>query len=111
MLRNDEVAQAIHHSGHVTAAAFWAAGTAGALTADRAACVIARITPGMVRMSVSDPTQAAATLVVDVADADVSRVKGAHAARVGLARRGAGVRLTIDTSGTAGTTLQFSLHR
>lgn len=108
--RNDEVAQAIHHSGQVTAAAFWAAGTAGGLAADRAACVIARRTPGMVRMSVSDPTQAGATLVIDVADTDVARVKGADAARVVLARHGDGVRLTIDTSGTAGTSVQFSLH-
>jgi len=111
VLRNDEVAQAIRHSGHVTAAAFWAAGSAGGLTADRAACVIARITPGSVRMSVSDPTQAADVLVIDVAGADVARVKGADANRVVLARRGDGVRLTIDTSGTAGTTLSFTLHR
>lgn len=111
VLRNDEVAQAIQHSGHVTAAAFWKAGAVGALTADRAACVIARITPGMVRMSVSDPTHSATTLVIDVAQTAVTRVKGAGAARVALARRGDGIRLTIDTAGTAGTTLEFSLHR
>ncbi|WP_181905665.1 polysaccharide lyase 8 family protein [Microbacterium bovistercoris] len=110
VIRNDEVAQAIRHSSFVTAAAFWRAGSAGDLTADRAACVIARKTPGMARMSVSDPTQSASTLVVDVAGTAVSRVKGADAGRVSLARHGDGVRLTIDVSGTAGETLEFSLH-
>lgn len=111
MIRNDGAAQAIQLSMHVTAAAFWAAGSAGALTSDRAACVIARITPGMTRMSVSDPTQSGATLVIDVAGSRATRVKGDDAGRVRLARRGDGIRLTIDTTGTAGTTLQFSLHR
>lgn len=110
VLRNDETAQAIRHSGHVTAAAFWAAGTVDDLTVDRAACVIARKTPGMIRMSVSDPTQTGTALVVDVAATGVTRVKGTDAARVSLARRGNGVRLTIDVTGTAGTTLAFSLH-
>ncbi|WP_309128202.1 polysaccharide lyase 8 family protein [Microbacterium sp.] len=110
VLRNDEGAQAITHSGHVTAAAFWRAGTAGAVSVDRAACVIARITPGMVRMSVSDPTQAGAVLTVDVAGTAATRVKGSDAGRVALARHGDGVRLTINVSGTAGATLSFSLH-
>lgn len=111
VIRNDGVAQAVQLSTHVTAAAFWAAGSAGALTSDRAACVIARITPGMTRMSVSDPTQSGATLVIDVAGSRATRVKGDDADRVRLARRGDGIRLTIDTTGTAGTTLEFSLHR
>ncbi|MFC4137647.1 MULTISPECIES: polysaccharide lyase 8 family protein [unclassified Microbacterium] len=110
VIRNDEVAQAIRHSSFVTAAAFWRAGSAGDLTADRAACVIARKTPGMARISVSDPTQSASTLVVDVAGTAVSRVKGADAGRVSLARHGDGVRLTLDVSGCAGETLAFSLH-
>ncbi len=36
VLRNDAVAQAIRHSGHVTAAAFWSAGAAGGIAVDRA---------------------------------------------------------------------------
>lgn len=111
VIRNDGVAQAIQLSKHVTAAAFWAAGSTGALTSDRAACVIARITPGVTRMSVSDPTQSGATVVIDVAGSRATRVKGDDADRVRLARRGDGIRLTIDTAGTAGTTLKFSLHR
>ncbi|MDQ4215532.1 polysaccharide lyase 8 family protein [Microbacterium capsulatum] len=110
VLRNDDVAQAIRHSARVVAAAFWKPGTVEDITVDRAACVIARKTPGMVRMSVSDPTQKAARLIVDVADAAVTRVKGADAGRVTLAPQGDGVRLTIDVSGTAGTTLEFSLQ-
>lgn len=111
VLRNDEVAQAIQHSGHVTAAVFWKAGTAGRITADRAACVVLRTSPGMLRMSASDPTQQGAPLIVDVAGTAVTRVKGADAYRVSLVRHGDGVRLTVDTSGTAGGTISFSLHR
>ncbi|MFE6735163.1 polysaccharide lyase 8 family protein [Microbacterium sp. NPDC057650] len=110
VLRNDETAQAIRHSSFVTAASFWRAGTVGDLSVDRAACVIVRKNPGMVRMSVSDPTQSASALTVDLANTAVKRVKGADAARISFARRGAGVRLTIDVSGTAGETLAFSLH-
>ncbi len=73
--------------------------------------MIARTTPGMVRMSVSEPTQSGAALTIDVDDTRVARVKGTDAHRVDLVRRGDGIRLTVDTSGTAGGAIAFSLHR
>ncbi|UJP10061.1 polysaccharide lyase 8 family protein [Microbacterium sp. KUDC0406] len=110
VLRNDETAQAIRHSRHVTAVAFWKAGRVDDISVDRTACVIARKTPGMVRMSVSDPTQSASRLVIELADTRVRRAKGTDARRVSVSQRRDGVRLTIDVSGTAGETLEFSLH-
>ncbi len=111
VLRNDQTAQAIQHSAHVIAAAFWKAGTVGDVTVDRAACVILRKTPGMIRMSVSEPTQAGATIVLDIANTTVTRVQGRDAGRVVLARTGQVARVTIDASGTAGGTIEFSLQK
>lgn len=111
VLRNDETAQAIQPSAHVTAAAFWKAGSVGDLTVDRAACVILRKNPGMIRVSVSEPTQAGMTVVLDIADTPVTRVKGRDADRVAVVRTSQGVRVTVDASGTAGGTIEFSLQK
>ena len=111
VLRNDAVAQAVATAAHLTAVAFWAAGTVGDLTVDRSACLVARKTPGTVRVAISDPTQVQDRIVLTVADTHATRVGGADADRVALERAGSGVRLVVDTRDTAGATIEFVLQR
>ncbi|MBN9156844.1 MULTISPECIES: polysaccharide lyase 8 family protein [unclassified Microbacterium] len=111
ILRNDETAQAIQPAPHVVAAAFWKAGSVGEVSVDRAACVILRKTPGMTRISVSEPTQKEATVVIDLANTTASRANGPDADRVSVVRRADGVRVTVDVSAAAGRTVEFVLQR
>lgn len=78
---------------------------------DRAACVILRKTPGMTRISVSEPTQKEATVVIDLANTTVSRANGPDAGRVSVVRRADGARVTVDVSAAAGRTVEFVLQR
>lgn len=110
VLRNDGAAQAVRWT-NVTAASFWRAATVGDFSSTSSMCLLARKVPGMVRLSVSDPTQAQTTLDVAVSDTAVTRVKGPDAGRVTLTRRGSTASLAVDVQGTAGATLEFSLHQ
>ncbi|SIN88728.1 polysaccharide lyase 8 family protein [Agromyces cerinus] len=110
VLRNDADVQAISPAKWVTAATFWKAATVGDLSIDGSACLIVRKTPGVVRVAISDPTQVQSSIAVQIAETRVARVTGADAARVSLERSGADVHLTIDTTGTAGGAIEFSLH-
>lgn len=108
VLRNDGAAQAVRWT-NVTAANFWKAATVGDFSSASSMCLLARKVPGMVRLSISDPTQTQSTLNLSVSDTQVNRVKGVDADRVTLSRRGSTASLVVDVRGTAGATLEFSL--
>ncbi|WP_166845311.1 polysaccharide lyase 8 family protein [Isoptericola sp. BMS4] len=111
VLRNDDGVQAVRAPGHLLAAVFWAAGAVEDVSTDGPACVLVRDTPGVTHVAVSEPTRARDLVVLRVAGTAATRVRGTDAARVTLERDGSGVRLTIDTRDTAGTTIEFVLVR
>jgi hyaluronate lyase len=110
VLRNDSEVQAVRWT-NVTAANFWKAATVGDFESTSSVCLLARKVPGMVRLSVSDPTQTQSTLNLSVSNIDVNRVTGVDAAHVTLTRTGSTAHLVIDVRGTAGATLEFALHQ
>lgn len=93
-------------SGPVTAANFWRAGTVDGITVDRPATVLARRTRGTARLSVSDPTRTADTVVIDLADVNYHRATGDG---VSLQRRGRDVRITIDVRDRIGVAVDVQL--
>ncbi len=109
VLRNDAVAQVLRRS-RTTAAAFWEAGTVHDITVDRAACLIFQKDRGGVKMSVSDPTHASDQVIITIRSIGAKRPHGPDADRVSCKRVRNAVRLTVDTNGTAGSTVEFSLR-
>lgn len=95
-------------AGIVTGANFWQAGAAAGITADRPASVLAKRTPGMAAVAVSDPTHAATTVVVEFADAPWTRITGT---RVTMARQGTTVRVSVDVTDRGGVPVEFQLHK
>ncbi|MFC0674328.1 polysaccharide lyase family 8 super-sandwich domain-containing protein [Brachybacterium hainanense] len=104
---NTEQVQAVT-SGKVTAASFWRAGAAAGMTVDGPACVLARRTPGMAAVAISDPTQTAEQLTLELADAPWTRVSGEG---VSMSRQDGAVRVRVDVAGRAGVPVTFQLHK
>lgn len=111
VLRNDAVAQAVAVDAHVVAVNFWKPGIVGDYTSSSSMCLIVCKTPGIVRASLSDPTQQQDSVELAISQAAGTRVRGRDADRVRLTRTGGGVNLVIDTRGLAGRTLEFRVHR
>ncbi|MCX4450939.1 polysaccharide lyase 8 family protein [Streptomyces sp. NBC_01789] len=91
------------------AANFWAAGTAGELTAYGPASVLVRSEGGTVTVALSDPTQLRTSVVLDLAVRGLSVV--AADPGVGATPAGGGLRITADTAGRHGATLTLTLKR
>lgn len=110
VLRNDAVAQAVDLDANLVAVNFWKPGSAGDYTSSGSMCLIVRKTPGIVRASLSDPTQQQERVQLTIAHTTGTRVNGKDAGRVRLSRTRDGVELTIDTRDLAGATLEFKIH-
>lgn len=91
------------------AANFWRAGTARELSCDGPASVLVRPKGRNVGVALSDPTQLRSTVVVELAGRGLTLASGGP--RVSAARTPGGIRITADTSGLRGTTLDLTLKR
>ncbi|MFD8690090.1 polysaccharide lyase 8 family protein [Streptomyces sp. NPDC059651] len=91
------------------AANFWAAGTAQELTADGPASVLVRPEGKTVTVSLSDPTQLRSSVVLDLAQRNLSVV--AADPGITVAPTGTGIRITAATSALHGATLNLTLKR
>lgn len=110
VLRNDAVGQGVEFGGKECAAVFWAAGTVGTLTADKAACVMFAGNPGQGTLAVSDPTQAAGSVSVTISGTKYRRITAGEGATLGLDAAGNTV-VTVNTAGLLGRTVEVGLHR
>ena len=109
ILSNDATSQALSLAGGMTAATFWKPGTAGDFTSDASACLLARRGLEGMEMAVSDPTQVADVIRITVAGLETGSVTGPDADRVTFTQQGDDTLMVIDTSGTAGLTVSFTL--
>ncbi|WNI26489.1 polysaccharide lyase 8 family protein [Streptomyces sp. ITFR-16] len=91
------------------AANFWAAGTAQELTADGPASVLLRPEGRTVTVALSDPTQLRSSVVLDLALRGLSVVSADPG--VSAVPAGGGLRITADTTGRHGATLNLTLNR
>ncbi|MFI6607712.1 polysaccharide lyase 8 family protein [Streptomyces sp. NPDC050507] len=91
------------------AANFWSAGTAQELTSDGPASVLVRSEGKTVTVSLSDPTQLRSSVVLDLARRDLSVVSADTG--ITVAPTGTGIRITADTTGLHGATLDLTLKR
>ncbi|MFJ6463281.1 polysaccharide lyase 8 family protein [Streptomyces sp. NPDC091387] len=91
------------------AANFWTAGTAQELTADGPASVLVRPDGKTVTVSLSDPTQLRFSVVLDLALRGLTVVSADPG--VSAAPAGSGIRITADTAGRHGATLNLTLKR
>ena len=73
--------------------------------------LVARKTPGMVRLSVADPTHEQASVRFRVANHAARRAQGRDAHRVRVTRQGSGVLVEVDTRDLVGGTVMFQLNR
>ncbi|MEO6529803.1 MAG: polysaccharide lyase 8 family protein [Specibacter sp.] len=110
ILRNDAVAQGLEFSNKETAAIFWQAGTVGAISSDRAACVQFNGNPGQGTLAISEPTQTAASLTVTLQGFKYRRITAGTGATVGADADGNTV-VTVSTAGLMGRTVEIGLHR
>jgi len=114
VLANTTSVQAISHSGlGLTAANFFAAGSAGPITVNAPASVVMTEAGGTLKVSVSDPSRSAATLTVTIARSGyVSAVADAGAIVLSTSgsiilvfevggSHGASKSVTLSTTGTA----------
>ncbi|WP_329361225.1 polysaccharide lyase 8 family protein [Streptomyces sp. NBC_00669] len=111
VLSNTASVQAVRDSASgVTAANFFAAGSAGGITVSAPCSVLTRQAGGHLLVGVSDPSRAASTVTVQLA-LDGTLVSGDDA--VTVARSAPGLTLVVDLSGAAGATREatFTLHR
>ncbi len=109
ILTNDATAQAVNLPGGVTGATFWKPGTAGDFTSDANLCLLARRGKKSMDIALSDPTQRQDVVRLTVAGINTMTVEGADAQRVTFEQQGDDTKVIIDTSGTAGLTVTFSL--
>ncbi|MFE4452807.1 polysaccharide lyase 8 family protein [Streptomyces sp. NPDC056796] len=91
------------------AANFWSAGTARELTADGPASVLVRPEGRTLTVALSDPTQLRSSVVLDLALRGLS-VASADPG-VTAVPAGGGIRVTADTTGRHGATLNLTLKR
>ncbi|MFF2729490.1 polysaccharide lyase 8 family protein [Streptomyces sp. NPDC058008] len=91
------------------AANFWSAGTARELTADGPASVLVRPEGRTVTVALSDPTQLRSSVVLDLALRGLSVVSADPG--VTAVPAGGGIRVTADTTGRHGATLNLTLKR
>ncbi|MFJ6850527.1 polysaccharide lyase 8 family protein [Streptomyces sp. NPDC091271] len=91
------------------AANFWTAGTAQELTSDGPASVLVRPDGRTVTVALSDPTQLRSSVVLDLALSGLAVT--AADPRVRATATGRGLRITADTAGLHGATLNLTLKR
>ncbi|MDX3486658.1 polysaccharide lyase 8 family protein [Streptomyces sp. ID05-18] len=91
------------------AANFWRAGAARELSCDGPASVLVRPKGRNVSVALSDPTQLRSTVVVELAGRGLTLASGGP--RVSAARTPGSIRITADTSGLRGSTLDLTLKR
>ncbi|MFB6501230.1 MULTISPECIES: polysaccharide lyase 8 family protein [unclassified Streptomyces] len=91
------------------AANFWTAGTAQELSSDGPASVLVRPDGKTVKVALSDPTQSRSSVVLDLARRGLD-VASADPG-VSVARTNRGIRITADTAGRHGATLDLTLKR
>ncbi|GAB2899468.1 polysaccharide lyase 8 family protein [Streptomyces mayteni] len=110
VLRLDRDAHAFR-AGRLTAVAFFAAGTAGGVTADAPCAVLLHEDPAActLRIAVSDPSRSAPVVRLAVAARGRHTVRHADAGLTVLDPDGATVRLLAETSGRHGATLTATL--
>lgn len=106
VVANTAAVQAVT-AGIFTAANFWRAGTVAGISTDRPASVIVKRTPGVAVVAVADPTQEAATLVLEFTDAPWTRVAGEG---VTMTRAGTTVRVSVDVADRGGVPVEFELN-
>lgn len=109
VLTNDATTQAVALSDGITGATFWKPGTAGDFTSNASLCLLAQRGSNRMDMAVSDPTQQQDVVELTVSGMDTRSVEGVDAQRVSFTRQGDDTKLVIDTSGTAGLTVAFTL--
>ncbi|MFD5040374.1 polysaccharide lyase 8 family protein [Streptomyces sp. NPDC058377] len=96
-------------SDGLLAANFWSAGTVQELTCDGPASVLVRPDGRTVSVALSDPTQLRSSVVLDL---DLPGLTAASAdPGVRTTARGRGLRITADTAGLRGATLDLTLKR
>lgn len=91
------------------AANFWAAGSAQELKADGPASVLVRPDGKAVTVSLSDPTQLRSTVSVELAVRGLTVTSADPGVRAAPVRDG--IRITADTAGRYGATLNLTLKR
>ncbi|MEE4495759.1 polysaccharide lyase 8 family protein [Streptomyces sp. BE230] len=91
------------------AANFWTAGTAQELTSDGPASVLVRPEGKTVTVSLSDPTQLRSSVVLNLAQRNLSVVSADPG--ITVAPTGTGIRITAATSELHGATLNLTLKR
>lgn len=104
ILANTAQIQAVSH-GDLVAANFWRSGTVAGLSVDKPASVLVH-RGDTATVAVSDPTQTADTLVVELADAPWTRVEGEG---VTLETDGTTVRLVVDVADRIGVPVTAEL--
>jgi len=110
VLRNDRIGQGLDLDNKTTAALFWAAGTVGKLTADRAACVLFSGNPGQGVLAVSDPTQNAGSVAVTLEGMSYRQISSTVPATLSADQAGNTI-VTVTTAGLLGRTAEITLHR
>ncbi|MFW6596990.1 polysaccharide lyase family 8 super-sandwich domain-containing protein [Propionibacteriaceae bacterium Y2011] len=107
VLANTATAQGVV-VGDLTAANFWQPGTVGPITADKPACVMFRRDRENAWVSVSDPTQQAATVTVQLQGGVYARVDGEG---VSMSRSGRATVLEVDVADRGGVPVEVQLLR
>lgn len=111
VLCNDTRAQAVRLPSGAICAAVWRAAEFGHISVASAATLIVKKVPTGVEVSLSDPTQQQDEVELTIKAIAGDRVFGPDAERVQLTRDRAWTTLRIDTSGTAGRALRFSVRQ
>nr|WSS59915.1 polysaccharide lyase 8 family protein [Streptomyces sp. NBC_01177] len=96
-------------SDGLLAANFWSAGTAQELTCDGPASVLVRPDGRTVTVALSDPTQLRSSVVLDLDLPGLTVVSADPGVRT--TATGRGLRITADTAGLHGATLDLTLKR
>ncbi len=108
MLVNTPEAQTLSYA-NLVAMNVWRPGTYAGYRVDQPASLVIRQTPGMSRISLSDPTQTGSVVEVVLPKAPFTRVK--DTSRVTLVRQGKDLLVRADVRGLGGQPLAFSLHK
>ncbi|WDH78317.1 polysaccharide lyase 8 family protein [Microbacterium esteraromaticum] len=111
VLRNDSAVQAVRLPSGAICAAVWAGAAFDRVRISSSATLILKKIPTGLEVSLADPTQTQDALDVVLVGIAGDRVSGPDADRVSLTRVRSEVRLRVDTRGTAGRSLRFSVHR
>ncbi|MEJ1088531.1 polysaccharide lyase 8 family protein [Microbacterium sp. Mu-80] len=111
VLRNDADAQAVRLSSGVVCAAVWRAARVEKIDVGGPATLIVAPVPTGVDISLSDPTQQQDAVELTIKAIAGDHVFGPDADRVRLTRDRAWTTLRVDTAGTAGRPLRFSVRK